>query len=118
MSATADLLFVEELMPPTPRVRDPKLAAVLHANQEKEQHDIEAVLQKLLARLPAERRGKVAIDHGGIAETIARHSNDYDLVICGNDGRAGIVGLFGSMSENLVRAFRQPVLLLRVRPDR
>src|SRR5687768_7254089 len=72
LSATVDLLYVEELTAPRPRVKEPKLAALLEANLAKAHHDVEVVLQGLLARLPEARRGSVAVDHGSIAETIAR----------------------------------------------
>lgn len=118
MGATVDLLYVDELEQPRARVRDPGVQAVIEANLSAAHHKVDDALTAQLERIPAAHRGAPVMEHGNPAEAIVRRSVDYDLVICGNDGRTGVSGLFGSMSESLVRGFRKPVLLLRVRPDR
>ncbi len=118
MGAKIDLMFVDELTQPRARVKDPAVQAVIEANLATEHQHVHDALAAQRDRLPEALRGVTFIEHGNPADAIVRRSADYDLVICGNDGRAGVTGLFGSMSESLVRNFRKPVLLLRVRPHR
>ncbi|MBA2321832.1 MAG: universal stress protein [Deltaproteobacteria bacterium] len=118
LNSTVDLLYVEELEQPRAKVKDPEVQAVIDAHLETARQEIVHALQAQLDRIPEAFRGGMVLDHGNPAAAIVRRSVDYDFVICGNDGRTGVSGLFGSMSESLVRGFRKPVLLLRVRPDR
>jgi nucleotide-binding universal stress UspA family protein len=118
MSARVDLMYVDELEQPRPRVKDPKVQAVIEANLAAARREIDQGLIAQMSKFDESNRGTTFVEHGNPAEAIVRRSHEYDFVICGNDGRTGVVGLFGSMSESLVRGFRKPVLLLRVRPDR
>ena len=118
MQAQVDLLYVDELPEPLPHVKDPAVQAVISANWRRAKEEVSAQLHTLMARFPEACRGQCLLDEGSAGAAIVRQSDAYDLVICGNDGRQGIASLFGSMSEQLVRGFRRPVLLLRTRPDR
>jgi nucleotide-binding universal stress UspA family protein len=118
LRATIDLMYVDEMSPPEARVKDASVQAVIATNLAATRTEMLTALSTQLARFPEELRGEVFLEEGRPAEAIVRRSEAYDLVICGNDGRKGIAGLFGSMSESLVRGFRKPVLLIRARPDR
>ncbi len=51
--------------------------------------------------------------NGNPAEAIVKISEHYDMLICGYLGRTGLASLMGSVSKELVRNSKCPVLVVR-----
>jgi nucleotide-binding universal stress UspA family protein len=114
LSAPIDLVYVDEMGTPIPKVKDPAVQAKLEAGWHAQRAVHEGDLAALLQRLPEAVRGRAILEAGAVIPAVVRVAVDYDLVILGNDARAGFAAILGSASEGLVRAFKKPVMLLRV----
>lgn len=116
LQAPIDLVYVDSRTPPLPRVRDPNVQLAAFNTWKQQRTKYEEGLNALLERLPEAHRDKAILERGPITEAVVRVADDpeYGLVIFGNDSRSGFAALLGSASETLLRAFRKPVMLLRV----
>lgn len=118
LSAPIDLVYVDARSPPMPRVHDPAVQNAAWSTWRKKRAEYEERLGVLLESLPDAHRGRAIVESGPVSAAVVRLAEDpaYGLVIFGNDSRAGLASLLGSASESLLRAFRKPVMLLRVGP--
>jgi nucleotide-binding universal stress UspA family protein len=117
LSSPLDLVYVDETGVPLPKVRDPAVQSVVAAGWHKQRHEYEEQLETLLNSIPEPVRGRIIVETGSVSSAVLRvgQQPEYGLLILGNDSRSGFAALLGSASEAVVRAFKKPVMLLRVR---
>jgi len=88
---------------------------VLEKIREAERAEDDAEMNRFLALLPEDRRGKGIIRRGPAAETICEVAGEgYELLVVSTHGRTGLSQFFiGSVAERVVRFSPIPVLVVR-----
>ena len=115
VGATVDLLYVDELAIPLPRVRDPQVQQVLEEQWSRARVQHEAALTVLRNRMPEAQRGQVRLGSGAAAKAVLSLVGEYDLIVVGTHGRTGLARVWlGSVAEQVVRQSSKPVLVLRL----
>ncbi|MEQ1506212.1 MAG: universal stress protein [Myxococcota bacterium] len=114
LSATVDLLYVDEHSYNVYLVQDPAVRTVLDREWAKIRDHQHARLQKLRDELPEALRGEAVVRTGRASDEIIAASENRDAILIATHGRTGLShALLGSVAERVVRGATVPVLVLR-----
>lgn len=102
LGGTLDAVYID--LQKLPLIRDPTVRKAAEAELEASRRRDRAGLKHLLARLPPDNRGDVAVIEGSSAgDALVEISEDYDLLVVGSHERLGVVQhLLGSVAEQAV----------------
>ncbi len=115
LSATLDLIYVDEVQINSYLVEDPSVRAILDEQWSLIHERTGRRVQELLAAIPAAHRGEASIRRGRAEEEIVAFGQTYDAILVGTHGRTGLTHLFlGSVAERVARSSSVPVLVLRL----
>lgn len=115
LSATLDLVFVDEYEYSAHLIRDPSIRKIVVAQWEKIREHNRAELDRLLHLVPEGTRGAAVYLQGRAIEQLVEVAPEYDAVLVATHGRKGAEHFFlGSVAERVVRRATVPVVVLRL----
>lgn len=115
LSATLDVLYVDEHAYNVYLVQDPAIRTVLDREWGKIQDEQKQRLKDLVATLPEAVRGEALLVNGRASEEILTAASQRDAVIIATHGRRGLSHvLMGSVAERVVRHATVPVIVVRL----
>ena len=116
MSATLDVVYVDEYNYNGAIIRDPAVRKIVLDQWEKLKASNSHALEELFNAVPAEVRGTLFHRNGRAAEEIVLQAESgYDAVLIATHGRTGLPHLFlGSVAEKVMRQAPCAVVVLRL----
>ena len=115
LSATVDLLYVDDTPDAAVFVGDPNVRAIVVEEREKLLASHTLKVRALLDSLPEDTAGTASCVPGIPADVVLERAIGYDAILVATHGRTGLSHLWmGSVAEKVVRFAPIPVIVTRL----